>query len=541
VPPAHGAPSTARTLRKLYLTLLLRSPGLPSRQGSGQSATRLTYASLIAPVVIYALLGFLTALVLRGQPLFAVAVYLHATTFIFIGMFVAGSAGNVLFNSQEADTLLFRPIEPRALLWAKIAVLTQVSVCLAWAFNVGGVLVGVQAPDGDWRFVPAHALSTVLEGLFCTGCTVLVYQLCLKLCGRERLEGLMTTAQVVVSGTLVLASQVMPRLALPHGTHLPGAARYWMLLLPPAWFAGLDDVLASGGSPSTRALALLACLGTGAVLWAALGKLAADYTRGLQRLADVSRPGAASEPARGWVRRLLEMPPLSWWLRRPVERAAFLLCLAYLLRDRDIKLRVYPGIVTVVVIAFAALWQPQGDPHQALGGFALAFAGCVLGLVPLSALGFLRQSQQWQAGELFRVAPLTGPAELCDGARKAVLALLVLPLFALLAAAGWALGFGTRLLLLIPGLVALPVYSMIPCESGDTVPLSAPLSAAASMDGFLTTGAVLLGGLIVAGLAAAAQYFGWFWYFVAGESLLVLVSFIGLQRSLARAAWKPVG
>ena len=41
--------------------------------------------------------------------------------------------------------------------------------------------------------------------------------------------------------------------------------------------------------------------------------------------------------------RLVEVPLVRWWLRDPVERAAVRLCGAYLLRDRDVKLRVYPG------------------------------------------------------------------------------------------------------------------------------------------------------------------------------------------------------
>ena len=46
-----------------------------------------------------------------GQPVFALSVYLHAMTFVFLGMFVASSAGEVLFNKEEADILLHRPVD----------------------------------------------------------------------------------------------------------------------------------------------------------------------------------------------------------------------------------------------------------------------------------------------------------------------------------------------------------------------------------------------------------------------------------------------
>ena len=51
-----------------------------------------------------------------GQPVFGLSLYLHAMTLVFLGMFVASSAGEVLFNKEEGDILLHRPITARALL-----------------------------------------------------------------------------------------------------------------------------------------------------------------------------------------------------------------------------------------------------------------------------------------------------------------------------------------------------------------------------------------------------------------------------------------
>src|SRR5258706_4762606 len=114
-------------------------------------------------------------------------------TLVFLGMFVASSAGEVLFNKEESDILLHRPVTPKALLWAKIGVLVQISLWLAGAFNFAGFFVGAAISERGWLFPVAHALSTTLEALLCTGSVVLTYQLCLRWFGRERLEGLMTT------------------------------------------------------------------------------------------------------------------------------------------------------------------------------------------------------------------------------------------------------------------------------------------------------------------------------------------------------------
>src|SRR5207248_11683101 len=80
----------------------LRKAGAPKTLGSKLALT----------LLMYALVG-LVAVSFISQPLFALSLYLHAMTLVFLGMFVAGSAGEVLFNKEEADILMHRPVTPR--------------------------------------------------------------------------------------------------------------------------------------------------------------------------------------------------------------------------------------------------------------------------------------------------------------------------------------------------------------------------------------------------------------------------------------------
>jgi len=299
-PVTAAAPSPERTLRRLFLTLFLR--GRSARGLRKENTPNSVGSKLALTLVFYALFG-LFALFFKGQPVFALSVYLHGMTFVFLGLFIAASAGEVLFNKEEADILLHRPVTPRALLRAKIGVLVQVSLWLAGAFNLGGFIVGVGARDGGWSFPVVHAISTSLEALFCTGCVVLSYQVCLRWFGRERLEGLMTATQVLVAVGAVLAGQLVPRMFMGVG--------------------GQTGVLPMLGVP----------------------------------------------------------------------------------------------------IAFMV----QDHAKHGRGDFGVAFAGVFLGLIPVLGLTLVQYSQQWQAADLFRAAPIAGPAPLCHGARRAVLCLLTLP------------------------------------------------------------------------------------------------------------------
>ena len=127
---------------------------------------------------------------------------------------------------------------------------------------------------------------------------VLTYQVCLRWFGRERLEGLMTTTQVFVAIAAMLAGQLMPRMIMGTGGKMSlAASAWWVCLLPPAWFAGLNDAITGSGARRSWALAACAVAATAVVLWLAFGTLARDYGAGLQNLNEASTPRSAGAPA----------------------------------------------------------------------------------------------------------------------------------------------------------------------------------------------------------------------------------------------------
>lgn len=525
---------TAKTLRRLFLTLFLR--GRSSRGLRRSTAPRSIATKLGVTLGVYTLVGC-SSIGMWGNSVFALSAALHAMTFLFLGMFVAASAGEILFNQDEADILMHRPVAPRSMLWSKIRVLVEVSLWLSAALNLVSFFVGAFMPAGGWLFPIAHAISITLEALFCTGCVVLVYQLCLRWFGRERLDGLMTTAQVLVAISAALGGQLVPQLIQGmDGSYDMGTASWWVSLLPPVWFAALDDALAGGGGARSWALAGLGLVVTLALLKVAFGKLAADYQRGLQTLNEARAPGR-SKLGRRWWSVLVNVPPLSWWLRDSVARAAFLLTAAYLVRDRDVKLRIYPGLAPMLVMPLVFMLR-QGSESGRGSGFGVAFAGSFLGLVPLLGLTMLRHSQHWQASDIFRAAPMIGPAQLCHGARRAVLLVLTLPVLALFGVLALLVRApAENLQLVVPGLVALPLFALVPCLNGNAVPLSLPTEESKAASRGTRLLGVMLVAFVLSGLGLWARSGGWFWSLVLGEAALVVLLYIPLRLQVGAARW----
>jgi hypothetical protein len=192
----------------------------------------------------------------------------------------------------------------------------------------------------------------------------------------------------------------------------------------------------------------------------------------------------------------------------------------------------------MLVFPFIFLFQTNGS-HG--GGFGLAISGVYVGMIPLMGLNLLQFSQQWQAADVFRVAPIIGPASLCNGARRAVLLLLTLPL--LLVFVGVALALKpnfNQLIMLLPGLVALPVYAILPSRMSGVVPLSKPTEEAKSAGRGLWMFLSMMLSFGLAGLAVFARSEGWFWQFLLVETVCAAGLYAAMRQSLARMRWESM-
>jgi hypothetical protein len=150
----------------------------------------------------------------------------------------------------------------------------------------------------------------------------------------------------------------------------------------------------------------------------------------------------------------------------------------------------------------------------------------------------LQYSQQWQASDIFRAAPMIGPAQLCHGARRAVLCLLALPMMLLVGLIVWLLrGDLTPLVLFLPGIIALPVFALVPSLGGRSVPLSLPTDAAKSAGRGLNMIVVMAITFGLAMTASLAWTQGWFWWLVLGEAIVAVCLYCVMRLSLAGTRW----
>ncbi|MFY9345212.1 MAG: hypothetical protein WAT39_22170 [Planctomycetota bacterium] len=533
--PATALPSRERVLRALFWKLLFRG-----RSAFAAAAHRRKKQwSLGWTLLAYALLGLLPALSAFVLDPLAFASSLHATTLLFASLTLASSAGTMLFVREEAEILLHRPVRAEEMLRAKCAVLVAFALLLALALNAAGLVTGFWNRGNAWWFPVAHALTTVLVMVFSAAAIVLVYNVCLRWFGRERFENLLTLVQSALAIVMIVGVQLGPRLlTLDQGRGLDLSA-WWATLLPPVWFGALDALLCA-----TAPLAqvwLPGAIGVGATLllaWLAFVRLGSAYGQGLLALNEAS-PGA-DRPRTRWLGALPRFGPLRWWLRDPVERHAFLLTTAYLVRDRETKLKLYPGLAPLIVMPLVMALGPgrRGDgPGVFLDTIALAYAT----IVPIQALMLLRRSEHWRAAELFQVAPVAHWTPLFHGARKAVLCWLALPSLAVVAAILAAIrGTPMPFAMALPAFVAVLVGSTVPGLVATWLPLSQPNSDVRDPAlGCLVFGAVIGAAMALGMLGAWMHQLGWFWPFLALAVALGLALQATFTASMRTRRWRP--
>ena len=475
---------------------------------------------------MYLFLGLMNGMMLLTFQLdvFTYTVILHSMTFFVVGMAITAESGDILFNVNESDVLVHRPIHPRTLLLAKSLNLIAFALMLAAALNLFPTFFGLAARGARMWFPLVHVISVTLLCIFCASAVVCTYGLVIKFLDREKFDNFAAWSQVGMSIIFIGGYQVVPRLLqrFEELTFEP-YARY-LSPLPPAWFAGIDSWVA-GDLPFADALVLVVCglVFTAGLVYVAIGKLAPSYGEGLTRLSEGR--SRTAKPARVRSRSTsIRNPILRWWLRDPIERWAFRLAAVYMRRDRDIKLRLYPSLSIFLVFPLITLLDRNRGVFSA---FMPLMTIWMLGTMPISALETLRMSSHYAAADIFAVAPLSSAAPVFHGVRKAIIYYLLVPSVCIAGVLIAYLAPGGResLLLALPGLIAIPTLSLLPGLAEEYLPLSRPPArgeqSSRNMVLMFLTMFAMLG---VVGVSWLAWSLGYLWALVAIE--LVVVSLL---------------
>jgi ABC-2 type transport system permease protein len=536
---AGAAQSSGRSATSVQLRALLGAYfRIAARGKAGQALSRRwggNTRSLLVVVGFYLFLGlFVGAFGATHPDIFTFSLILHTMTFFMVGMALTAESGDILFNPAEAEVIGPLPVPPRVHLMAKTLNVLAYALLLSVSFNLPGMFFGLAARNARPWFPIAHLSGVVLLSAFCAAAVVFVYGLIIRLVDRERFDNFAAYAQVGMAIVFILGYQVVPRLL----RRMEGLDLRWLsgklMPFPPAWFAGWDTVTGSGTWDGRMlVLALIGIAATSLLAYAAVVKLSRGFEEGVRSLAEA--PVRKARP----VRRGIESSfPIRLWLRDPVERASFRLAAAYMLRDRETKLRLYPSLSFVLIFPLLRVI----DPARNGPGFLTGATFWMMGLVPVIALETLRHSSQFAASEIFRASPLASTAPIFHGFRKAAMIYVLLPAF--------VIGMGLLIAIIpdrasffttgLPALVVLPTLSLAPGLSGQYLPLSEPPVRGSSGRSVRMMIISMVVAPIVFGGAYLARRANLLWPVLGCEVVLLAFIHRGINRRIARCGVPPL-
>jgi hypothetical protein len=256
--------------------------------------------------------------------------------------------------------------------------------------------------------------------------------------------------------------------------------RCYYLLYPPAWFAGVTELLTGNLAPRWLAFAGLATVALVVLGAVAIRKVARDYASFVSSLAysesasssNLSngrslKPRAEARAGRAWKQ---------MFLSNTTERAVFELVSIYLRRNREVKVRLYPSLAYFIFIPLlAVLTEGLPDPFVNEGFRTYPLMGALMiCYVALTAIEGMIFSEHYPAAYIYRVAPVAALGNIHNGFRKAVMVWVALPGFAMvfvLYSILWRNPLHAALVLL-PWMLITPAVLMIPFLRREALPLS---------------------------------------------------------------------
>ncbi len=401
------------------------------RTGHQSSETR---SALIITGATYLIFSVILGISLRvagvGTFLFAAVMFAYAMT--MMAMSILMEFGMVVISPDDFLILAHRPVSSRTFFAVKCSNLLFYTLLLDLSLSLAPAVIGWTFKEAPWHFPIMYLASATLAGIFVVALVAALYGFLLQRINYERFKDLLAWCQILFSFIFFFGYQLIPRLlGRIHGFRVEDAPSI-IAVLPPFWFASLNELGLGHFSLLTAVLGVLAVTTIGLLLPVLLRSVSLDYSDrigGMVAAAVTRRTGGTQ----------LKLFSSTTGLERffafdQEERALFGFLFKMLRRNRLLKLQLYPNFGIVLALFAVAVMEHEhfGDP---LAGETIGVAA----IFPLmaflfAAMGFtasLPYSDEYQGAWIFHIAPIRRPERFLRAIKKALLLVLFLPLFLL--------------------------------------------------------------------------------------------------------------
>lgn len=359
---------------------------------------------------------------------------------VMLAMTLITDFTEVLIDIRDNYILLPKPINDRTLTISRLLHIGIYLSKLVIAFVLpAAVFIAVKY---GFLGLIIFGLQIVLGLVFVIFLVNLIYLLILRISTPQKFKEILNYLQIGFTVTIFSAYYLLPQLVnLEDYENANILLSPFVVFSPPSWLAGLWSLIIDGNSSLVVLILSALAIGTPFICgWLILHVLTKTFN---QKLVAITQGGSgeerksnkASKPGRveqsSWMQRLAD-----WICNNEAEKAAFKWSWRLTARNRDYKLRVYPGFGMVPAFFVYFALNGEGSLQERLAAlpesssYLLLIYFCFLLLTtPLMSSQY---SSKQIASWIFHASPLKEPGWILSGTAKAIVSKFFLPTYLLM-------------------------------------------------------------------------------------------------------------
>jgi len=357
---------------------------------------------------------------------------------VMLAMTLITDFTEVLIDVRDNYILLPKPINDRTLTISRLLHIGIYLSKLVLAFVLpAAVYIGIKY--GLLGLI-VFGLQILLGLVFVIFIVNLTYLLILRISTPQKFKEILNYLQIGFTVTIFSAYYLLPRLVdFEDYENANILLSPFVLFSPPSWLAGLWSLMIDGNQSLVVLVLSTFAIGTPFICgWLILNVLSKTFN---QKMIAITQGGGESKSKKegktervtqsSWMERLA-----NWVCNNEAEKAAFKWSWRMTARNRDYKLRVYPGFG--MVPAFFVYFALNGEgslqerfaalPESSSYLLLIYFCFLLLSTPLLSSQYSNKQIASW----IFHASPLKEPGWILSGTAKTILAKFFFPTYVLM-------------------------------------------------------------------------------------------------------------
>jgi hypothetical protein len=393
----------------------------------GQASSNRSYYYAL---VIYLIFGLLVSILIYTIPSVVITMtFIFAYIMVMTIMILITDFSSVLLDTSDNSIILPRPISSKTLLAARITHIILYIGLLTLALSLGSII----AVFIKYSFagIIAFLLSLILCVLLSLTVTNALYLLIMRFTSEEKLKNTINYLQIFMTVLFMGSYQLMPRLlGTLDSLETTFTFHWWTYLIPPVWFSATIEAFETLQFDLTHLLFVVIALGVPVLSIYYVSKfLAPLFTEKIQDMGTDSHVTPKSiKSEKSWADKIGEL------ITQPgPERSGYSLTSKAIVRDRKLKLKLYPAIGYFVVLAIVFLFRFNDNSGSVLEGLKEGNSYLLLiyfsTFILYAALFEVSFSDNFKSSWVFFSSPVNQPGYILKGSIKALLANLFIPIY----------------------------------------------------------------------------------------------------------------